>query len=117
MTMVKKFFLLILFAFLSLAAYAIEPVDINSATAQEIAAAVKGIGPKKAAAIVSYRETHGPFKTLDELERVPGIGPKMVNDNRDKLTVSSTPIEPTLSKPSAPSFGSPAGTEAPASGQ
>ena len=37
------------------------PVDINSASAEEIAASLTGVGPQKAAAIVAYRDTHGPF--------------------------------------------------------
>jgi len=50
------------------------PVDLNRATRQELQG-LPGIGPTKAAAIVAYRELHGPFATLAELTAVSGIGP------------------------------------------
>jgi competence protein ComEA len=50
------------------------PVDINTATAAELDA-LPGIGPATAAAIVRDRETHGPFRSVDDLARVRGIGP------------------------------------------
>ena len=55
-----------------------EPVNINSADARQIAGGLKGIGPKKAAAIVEYRQQHGKFKTLHDLDKVRGIGAKTV---------------------------------------
>ena len=58
---------------LSFAAHA-EPVNVNTADAQAIAAALPGIGPAKAKAIVDYRTQHGPFKTKEDLTQVPGIG-------------------------------------------
>ena len=51
-----------------------EPVNVNTADAQAIAAALPGIGPAKAKAIVEYRTQHGPFKTKEELTQVSGIG-------------------------------------------
>ncbi|AYC29686.1 helix-hairpin-helix domain-containing protein [Paenisporosarcina cavernae] len=48
-------------------------VPINSATSADFDQ-LPGIGPSKADAIVQYREENGPFKTLDELKEVPGIG-------------------------------------------
>jgi competence protein ComEA len=54
------------------------PVNVNNASAQEIAAALQGIGPAKAKAIVDYRTAHGPFKTVQDLTHVKGIGSKMV---------------------------------------
>ena len=70
------------------AVYAAEPVDINTADAVALADAIKGVGLKKAQAIVAYRTEHGPFKSIDELSRISGIGEKTVNDSRDNLTVS-----------------------------
>lgn len=61
---------------------AAEPVNVNTASAEEIAAALKGVGPNKAAAIVAYREKHGPYKAPEDLARVKGIGEKTVADNR-----------------------------------
>ena len=63
-------------------------VDINTADAKTLAAAMKGVGPDKAEAIIAYRDIHGPFKTVDELAKVKGIGEKTVDRNRDALTVN-----------------------------
>ena len=63
------------------------PVDINSADAESLAAEISGVGVSRARAIVEYRETHGPFKTVDDLVMVEGIGAKIVSRNRDKLRV------------------------------
>ena len=43
------------------------PVDINTADASTLAEAITGVGEKKASTIVRYRETHGPFASIDEL--------------------------------------------------
>ena len=51
------------------------PVHINSASASELCA-LKGVGPKLAEKIISVREASGPFKTGDDLKKVPGIGKK-----------------------------------------
>lgn len=75
---------------LSSAAFAIGPVDINSADAETLATAMKGVGVKKAEAIVAYRDQHGPFKSVDELTLVRGIGEKTVEISRDNLTIEST---------------------------
>lgn len=70
--MKKIFAVLMLFSFAVFA----EPVDINRADAETISKALKGVGPKKAEAIVQYRKEHGDFKTLKDLENVKGIGEK-----------------------------------------
>ncbi|HVN56206.1 MAG TPA: helix-hairpin-helix domain-containing protein [Anaerolineaceae bacterium] len=51
-----------------------QPVDINTATTADLDA-LPGIGPQKASDIVEYRKTHGPFQTIDDIQKVPGIGP------------------------------------------
>ncbi|HLT90794.1 MAG TPA: ComEA family DNA-binding protein [Woeseiaceae bacterium] len=61
------------------------PVDINSADAETISAELKGIGLAKARAIVEYRNEHGPFKSVDELALVKGIGERTVEINRDDI--------------------------------
>jgi competence protein ComEA len=58
------------------------PVNINTASADEIAQALNGIGDAKAQAIVERRNTEGPFKSADDLSRVKGIGTKTVEQNR-----------------------------------
>jgi competence protein ComEA len=65
-----------------------EQVDINSATADQIAQGLVGIGKAKAEAIVQDREKNGKFKSLDDLERVKGIGRATIEKNRDKIIVS-----------------------------
>jgi competence protein ComEA len=64
------------------------PVDINTADVGTIASAISGVGEKKAAAIVRYREANGPFMSVDELANVKGIGMRTVDRNREQLTVS-----------------------------
>jgi competence protein ComEA len=62
------------------------PIDINKASIDELAQ-LPNIGEKLAMAIVEYRKTHGDFKATSELMRVPGIGPKIVRDIEDLVTV------------------------------
>jgi len=63
------------------------PVDINTADAATLASAINGVGEKKAATIVAYRKTHGPFAHVDDLAEIKGIGTATIDRNRDKLTV------------------------------
>jgi len=64
------------------------PVDINRADASHLESALVGIGPDKAAAIVQYREDHGPFASVDDLVNVKGVGEKTIEKNRKNLTVA-----------------------------
>lgn len=73
----------------ALGAAAADPVDINAANAGELAAALVGVGQSKAEAIVDYREANGPFKSIDDLALVKGIGAATIDRNRDKLSVTS----------------------------
>lgn len=61
--------------------------SINAASAEELARVMNGVGLKKAQAIVSYREEYGPFKTLDDLKQVPGMGASLVERNLAHLTL------------------------------
>lgn len=65
------------------------PVDINSADAEALAAAIVGIGEKKAASIIQYREANGPFASVDDLVEVKGIGPATIEKNRQNLVVGA----------------------------
>ena len=69
--------------FASAMAFAVsgQPVKINTADAQAIADQLNGIGLKKAEAIIEYRKEHGPFKTLEDLKNVKGIGDATVSTN------------------------------------
>lgn len=78
----------------SAALMAVEPVDINRASAAELAERLQGIGDTKAAAIVAHREQFGPFASIEELVSVKGIGDALIARNRDRLSVTvadSTP--------------------------
>jgi competence protein ComEA len=67
--------------------WAAKTVHINTASAEEIAAALKGVGQSKAEAIVRYREAHGKFKFIDELVNVKGIGLRTVDLNREVIVL------------------------------
>ncbi len=62
-------------------------VDVNSASAEELAS-LPGIGASKAAAIIAEREKK-PFSSVDDLERVRGIGARTVEDLRSKVSVGA----------------------------
>ena len=61
-------------------------VNINTADAKTLLE-LKGVGLKRAQTIISYREQNGPFKSVDDLMRVKGIGKKTVDQNHNKITV------------------------------
>jgi competence protein ComEA len=60
-------------------------LNVNLASAEELER-LPGIGPALAARIVAHREAHGPFRTVDDLLRVSGIGPKTLDGFRDLVT-------------------------------
>ena len=68
-----------------LPAFAATPVNVNKADAQTIATSLDGIGLGKAQAIVAYRDAHGPFASFDDLAKVKGIGPRVIEENRERI--------------------------------
>lgn len=62
------------------------PVNLNTADAEALIA-LPGIGPALAARIISYREEHGPFTSIDQLIDVQGIGPNNINEFRHLIDV------------------------------
>lgn len=62
-------------------------VNINTADAETLVQSLKGVGPAKAAAIIAYRDTYGQFQALEELEAVKGIGPAIVQQNRNLIVL------------------------------
>jgi len=86
MKLFKAVVVSIFLAAASLSAYA-GPVDINTADAMTISKAMKGIGIKKAQAIVAYRDKHGKFKSVDDLAKVKGIGKKTIAMNKANLSI------------------------------
>lgn len=63
-------------------------VDINSADAASLAAELNGVGEKRAQAIVEYRSEHGPFHSIDDLAKVKGIGPAVIEKNKGHLVAT-----------------------------
>ncbi len=61
-------------------------LSINTASAKDLAT-LKGIGLKKAQAIVNYRENNGAYQSVEELLKVKGIGKKVLLDNKAKLSI------------------------------
>jgi competence protein ComEA len=66
---------------------AVASVNINKADAAAIASALKGVGNARAEEIVRYRETFGPFTSVDELTEVKGIGKSTLDANRARITL------------------------------
>ena len=64
-----------------------QQVNINTADAATLAGSLRGVGIKKAEAIVAYRSEHGPFKSVDELVNVKGIGDKMLEQLRSQVSL------------------------------
>ncbi len=90
--MIKNIFFALLLS-LSLAGLTmadVESVDINTATAEQLADTLVGVGAARAEAIISYREEHGPFNHADELVNVRGIGLRTVDRNRDRIALEAS---------------------------
>lgn len=64
------------------------PVNINQADELGLSAALIGVGPAKAKAIIEYRKQNGAFKRIDDLVLVKGIGPATLEKNRDRLRLN-----------------------------
>src|SRR5262249_9472745 len=62
-------------------------VNLNSATVEELVR-LPGVGPAKAAAICSFRERHGAFKRIEDLDRVKGFGRKLIGRVRRYVALS-----------------------------
>lgn len=70
------------------AADRVNKVNLNTADLPTLQRELFGIGAAKAKAIVDYRDSHGPFASVDELLEVKGIGKTLLERNRDKLEVN-----------------------------
>ncbi len=63
-------------------------VNLNTATAEQLDT-LPGVGPKVAARIVEYRQKNGPFKKIEDVMNVKGIGEKNFLKIKDRITVGS----------------------------
>ncbi len=75
---------LILFLSLGGPLYA-APVNINQATAEQLAENLSGVGIKKAQAIVQYRDKFGAFESKEQLLNVKGIGASTIDKNERNI--------------------------------
>jgi len=64
---------------------AVVAVNINTASAEELAEKLQGIGESRAELIVQFREAQGPFTSLEQLLEIKGIGQATLDKNRDKI--------------------------------
>lgn len=107
-----KSVLLAMFAWLLSVSAALAAVNVNTATREQLDS-LKGIGPTKAQAIIDYRTKNGPFKSIDDLEKVPGIGPATLKDIRGEVSltgatsaIAAEPKKETATKAKSDSKGS-----------
>ncbi|WP_028620514.1 ComEA family DNA-binding protein [Pseudomonas sp. Ant30-3] len=63
-------------------------IDLNKADAAALQRDLIGIGEKKAQEIISYRDINGPYRSVDELLEVKGIGKVILEKNRERLLVN-----------------------------
>ena len=85
----KKLLTLLAALLLTSMTWAQGAVNINTASAEEIAEGLKGVGLSKAQAIVEYREANGTFLHVDELVNVKGIGIRTIDQNRGLILLGS----------------------------
>jgi competence protein ComEA len=100
-----KKLLLVVVMWFAIYGVAIAAVNINTATKEELTS-LKGIGEKRAQDIIDYRTKNGPFKSVDDLEKVPGIGPGRMKQIRSELTTTGKTV---VDKPAATGTKSKAG--------
>ena len=94
----KRLALFLALALCSATAFA--AINLNTATKEELVA-LPGIGPSKAQAILDYRSAHGPFKSVEEVKDVKGIGAKRFEKLKGELTVVGTSVKPPARPPEA----------------
>jgi competence protein ComEA len=88
-----KAFLLTLVLALSMHSLALAAVNVNTATKEELTS-INGIGEKRAQDIIDYRTKNGAFRSVDDLEKVPGIGPGLMKRIRSQITVDGKTTSP-----------------------
>lgn len=76
------------------------PVNVNTADATTLAQELDGVGPARAQAIVEYRQQNGPFRTVEDLLKVQGIGERVLEQNRNNIRIDKVGAAPAASKSS-----------------
>lgn len=66
-----------------------EIVNINTANKESLMTGIKGVGDKRAEAIINYREENGPFKSIEELAEVSGVGGSILEANIGNLSIGN----------------------------
>lgn len=87
----------VIVAWFAFAVTAFAAVNINTANKEQLTT-LKGIGDSKAQAIIDYRTKNGPFKSVDDLDKVKGIGPGILGKIKSDISVSG---ETTAAAPAA----------------
>ena len=108
MNIFARFFARVAAVFVLLATFSLAAININTASEAELAT-LKGIGPVKAKAIVEYR-TATPFKSIEDLKNVKGIGPKIFDAIKDQIVTEDLPADAAA----APAAATPADAAKPA---
>src|SRR5947199_10063766 len=106
--------LVLLLAMLLFSAFALAAVNINTATKEELDA-LPGIGPVKAQAIIDYRTKNGPFKTAEDIMKVPGIKEGEFGKLKGQISVSGASTPPAAAAGAKDMKASPAAAPPPTS--
>lgn len=78
-------------ALLAFAGLAFAAVNINSATKEQLES-LDGVGPVKAQAIIDYRQKNGPFKSLEDVKNVKGIGDATFEKMHKDISLTGTTV-------------------------
>lgn len=81
-----KAMLFSLFLFFSLISISYAKINLNTADVKALAHCTPGIGEKRAQAIVTYREAHGPYKSIEDLGNVPSFGKNFVKNRLEQFS-------------------------------
>ena len=105
---------LALTVFFPVFAFAADLININTADTA-LLDTLPGIGPSKAQAIISYRDEHGPFAKIEDIQNVSGIGPSTYSDIKSLITVGDTSVSgsSTTSATSTATVTTPSSSSAP----
>ena len=85
MKLINSFILTFLLT-LPIIGFSTETININNADKETLMSVIKGVGEKKAEAIIQYREKNGPFESIDELSNIKGIDIGIIEKNKHNLT-------------------------------